>query len=198
MATLFWMGAAGFGLGAALLAWLSREFRGRARMAGVIVYWGRFADGLTNIPLFVLLLALLADADRTTTATGMAVGGYTMLATLLATVTTGTAKFAWLAVALGAFCALLWVLFGPLGRAAATADRAALFSRTRLLVVALFSLYPVLWLLGEPGFALAPGEWLVPARLAVDMALKIGVPLSVVTSDALQSSSASDASSASS
>lgn len=228
MATLLALGAAAFGLGTALVAWFARGFTGRARVVGVVttfvplsigtwyllmatgfalragdrlVYWGRFADGLTNIPLFVLLLALLADADRTTTATGMAVGGYTMLATLLATVTTGTAKLAWLAVASGSFCALLWLLFGPLGRAAAASDRPTadrLFARTRLLVVALFALYPVLWLLGEPGFALAPGDWLVPARLAVDMALKIGVPLSVVTSDALQSSSASDASRASS
>jgi bacteriorhodopsin len=229
MTSLLWAGAAAFGVGAALVALLARGLDGYARAIGVIctfvplsigtwyllmatgfalrvgdrlVYWGRFADGLTAIPLFVLLLALLADADRTTTVTGMAVGGYTMLATLLATVTTGTAKLAWLAVAVGAFCALLWVLFGPLGRAATSSEPtvAALFARTRLLVVALFSLYPVLWLLGEPGFALAPGEWLVPARLVVDAALKIGVPLSVVGSDALrgQSSSASDASRASS
>jgi len=225
MATLLWLGAAVFGLGTALVAWVGRGLTDRARTVGVVatfvplsigtwyllmatgfalragdrlVYWGRFADGLTNLPLLVFLLALLVDADRTTTATGMAVGGYTMLATLLATVTTGTAKLAWLAVASGAFCALLWVLFAPLGRGAHDAAARGLFGRTRLLVVGLFAVYPLLWLLGEPGLALAPGEWLVPARLAVDAALKIGVPLSVVSSDALQSSSASDASRASS
>jgi bacteriorhodopsin len=223
---LLWLGAAGFGLGAALVAWLARGAEGRARTLGVVatfvplsmgtwylllatgfalragdrlVYWGRYADGVTNVPLIVLLLALLAGADRTTTATGMAVGGYSMAATLLATVTTGTAKLVWLGVATASFLALLWLLLGPFGRAAAalTLPTTDLFARTRLLVVGLFACYPVLWALGEPGFALAPGEWLVPARLLLDGALKIGVPPSVVASGTRQSSSASDAKSAS-
>lgn len=201
--------AAGFGGAAALVAWLGRGHEGRTRAVaavatfipvsmgtwylamatgwavtagGRVVYWGRFADGLTNIPLFVLLLALLAGADRTTTATGMGLGAYTMAATLAATVTTGAAKLAWLGVASGAFLALVWALFGPLGRGVdgRPGARPALFARTRLLVVGVFALYPALWVLGEPGFALAPGSWLVPARLAVDAALKVVVPLSVV------------------
>jgi bacteriorhodopsin len=199
--------AAGFGGGAALVAWRARGREGRARTVAAVlpflpvsigtwylamatgwaldagdrvVHWGRFADGVLTIPLLVFVLALLGDADRTTTATGMALGGYSMAATLVATLTTGTTKLAWLAVAVGAFCALLWVLFGPLSRAARDSAAAPAFGRVRNVVVALFLLYPVVWVLGAPGFALAPTLPLLPARVALDAALKIGVPLLVL------------------
>ncbi|WP_299262356.1 bacteriorhodopsin [Halorientalis sp.] len=200
--------AAGFGAGAALVGWLGRGRAGRARtLAAVlpflpvsigtwylamatgwavragdrVVHWGRFADGILAIPLLVFVLSVLADADRETTATGMAIGGYSMAVTLVATLTTGAAKLAWLGVAVGAFCALLWVLFGPLSRAARdSADAAPAFDRARNAVVALFLLYPVVWILGAPGFALAPDLPLLPARVAIDAALKIGVPLFVL------------------
>ncbi|RXK46387.1 bacteriorhodopsin [Halorientalis pallida] len=200
--------AAGFGGGAALVGWRARGREGRARTVAValsllpvsigtwylamatgwalyagdrVVHWGRFADGVLAIPLLVFVLSLLADADRTTTATGMALGGYSMAATLAATLTTGAAKLAWLGVAVGAFCALLWVLFGPLSRSARdSADAAPAFGRGRNVVVALFLLYPVIWVLGAPGFALAPALPLLPARVTLDAALKLGVPLLVL------------------
>lgn len=201
--------AAGFGGGAALVGWLGRGREGHARTVAAVlpllpifigtwylamatgwavragdrvVHWGRFADGILAIPLLVFVLALLADADRTTTATGMVLGGYSMAVTLAATLATGTATLAWLGVAVGAFCALLWVLFGPLSRAARDTARATpAFGRTRNVVVALFLLYPVVWALGAPGFALASDLPLLPARIALDAALKIGVPLLVLT-----------------
>jgi bacteriorhodopsin len=200
---VLWGGVVVFALGALLVAWLGRGTPDRtrllARIATVVpasmgtwylamatdwavragdrvVYWGRFADGVTTIPLLVLALGLLADADRTTIATGMVAGGYTMLVTLAASVTTGTAKLAWLAASLAGFGVLLWVLVVPFGRAARKHDDASpsAFGRARAFVVCLFLVYPVLWVLGDPGFALAPGDYLVPARLAVDATLKIG------------------------
>lgn len=206
MSQLLWAGVAVFALGSLLVAWLGRSATGRhrsvARIATFVpvsigtwylamatgwairagervVYWGRFADGVTTIPLFVLALGLLADADRRAIATGMVAGGYTMLVTLAATVTTGTPKLAWLAASVAGFAVLLWSLLVVFPRSAREGDTAdpMLFALARTFVVGLFLVYPVLWVLGEPGFALAPGAWLVPARLAVDATLKIGFGL---------------------
>jgi bacteriorhodopsin len=149
---------------------------------GHTVYWARFVDGPISVSLVVVALGLLAGVDRTTLATGVGVGAYTMAVTLGATLVTGPPKLVWTAVAVGGFCALLWILWGPFTRAAREADwpGTAAFAPARTYATLLFVLYPVPWALGPGGFALAPGEYLLVVRLALDLALKVGFGVVVV------------------
>jgi len=144
------------------------------RPAGVVA-WGRYADGVVTIPLLVVVLGLLAGADRRATALGAAVGAHTMATTLAATLSTGPAKAVWLAVSVGGFCALLAVVFGPL-----TPDPDAATRRLRGYLVALWLVYPVLWLLGPGGFALAPGLPTGAAAVGLDLLVKPGAGLLAV------------------
>jgi bacteriorhodopsin len=144
------------------------------RPAGVVA-WGRYADGVVTIPLLVAVLGLLAGADRRAVALGMLVGAHTMATTLAATVSVGPAKAVWLAVSVGGFAALLAVVFGPL-----TPDPDAPVRRLRAYLVALWLVYPVLWLLGPEGFALAPGLPTGVAAVAVDLLVKPGAGLLAV------------------
>jgi bacteriorhodopsin len=144
------------------------------RPAGVVA-WGRYADGVITIPLLVVLLGLLAGADRRTMALTMAVGAYTMATTLAATLSLGGAKFVWLAVSVGGFMTLLALMFGPLTPAA---DR-----QTRLLrayLVVLWLGYPVLWLLGPEGLTLAPSLPTGALAVGLDLLVKPGAGLLAV------------------
>jgi bacteriorhodopsin len=144
------------------------------RPAGVVA-WGRYADGVVTIPLLVALLGLLADADRRATALTMAVGAYTMATTLAATLSTGEAKLVWLAVSVGGFTALLALVFGPLTPAPDRQTR-----RLRGYLVVLWLGYPVLWLLGPEGVALAPALPTGALAVGLDLLVKPGAGLLAV------------------
>jgi bacteriorhodopsin len=203
---LLWVGVAGFALGTVAVAYRASGVDGdeRTRLLAVVavfvplsvgtwyvamalgwavtrtpagvVHWGRFADGVLTLPLVCGSLAVLAGADRVTAATAAAVAGHTMATTLAATLATGTAKLVWLGIGVGGFLALLWLLFGPVTRAADGTAGAARFGRVRNAVVAAMCAYPVVWVLGPEGFALAPGP-AAPAGVALDLAFKIGFGL---------------------
>lgn len=144
------------------------------RPAGVVA-WGRYADGVVTIPLLVAILGLLADADRRATALTMAVGAYTMATTLVATLSAGSAALVWLAVSVGGFTALLALVFGPL---TPTPDRST--RRLRACVVVLWLGYPVLWLLGPEGVALAPALPTGALAVGLDLLVKPGAGLLAV------------------
>ena len=201
-----WIGTAGFALGTAAVGFRARgvDGDGRSRLLAVVavlvplsvgtwyvamalggavvrtpagvVHWGRFADGVLTLPLVCGSLAVLAGADRVTVGTTAVVAGYTMATTLAATLAAGSAKLVWLGVSVGGFLALLWLLFGPVSRAARGTALADPFCRLRNVAVALMCAYPVVWVLGPEGFALAPGP-AVPAGVALDLAFKVGFGL---------------------
>ena len=200
---MFWIGAAAMAVGALAVGAAGRGTTGRARTVAAlavgppvsagtwyvamalgqattrepagVVAWGRYADGVITIPLLVAALGVLAGADRRAVVLGMAVGAQSMATTLAATLSTGPATVVWLGVSVGAFLALLAVVFGPL-----TPDPSRRVARLRAYVVALWLVYPVLWLLGPEGVALAPGLPTGAAGLAVDLLVKPGTGLLAV------------------
>ena len=200
---LFWAGAVAMAAGALAVGLAGRGTTGRARTVATVavgpsvsagtwyvamalgqatlvrpagvVAWGRYADGIVAVPLLVALLGLLAGADRRTLALAMAVGAYTMATTLAATLSTGGAALVWLAVSVGGFCALLALVFGPL-----VPDPDPSVRRLRATLVALWLGYPVLWLLGPEGLALAPTLPTGAVAVGLDLLLKPGVGLLAV------------------
>lgn len=200
---LYWAGAVAMAVGALAVGVAGRGTTGRARTVAAVavgpsvsagtwyiamalgqatlvrqtgvVAWGRYADGVATIPLLVVLLGLLAGADRRALALSAAVGAYTMATTLAATLSAGGAKLVWLAVSVGGFCALLAFVFGPL-----TPDPDRPTRRLRAFLVVLWLGYPVLWALGPEGFALAPGLPTGALGVVLDLVLKPGAGLIAV------------------
>ena len=143
------------------------------------IYWARYADWLFTTPLLLLDLALLANADRNTIYTLIGLDVFMIVTGLVgALATEGQVwRIAWWAISTGSFLVLLYYLLGTLSEQAATmtGERAALFSRLRNLVLVLWSLYPVVWILGtESGLAVIPLGVETAAFAVLDLAAKVG------------------------
>ncbi|MFC5366807.1 bacteriorhodopsin [Salinirubrum litoreum] len=154
------------------------------------IYWARYADWLFTTPLLLLDLALLVNAKRNTI--------YTLIGLDVLMISTGLAgalategqlfRIFWWAISTGAFVVLLYYLLRTLTREAATRDpeTAKLFGQLRNLVIVLWSLYPVVWLLGtESGLAII-GLGVETAAFAVlDLTAKVGFGLVLLRSRAI-------------
>jgi bacteriorhodopsin len=143
------------------------------------IYWARYADWLFTTPLLLLDLALLANADRNTTYTLIGLDVFMIVTGLAgALATEGQVwRISWWAISTGAFLVLLYFLLGTLSEQAAamSGERAALFSRLRNLVLVLWSLYPIVWILGtESGLAILPLGIETAAFAVLDLAAKVG------------------------
>jgi bacteriorhodopsin len=143
------------------------------------IYWARYADWLFTTPLLLLDLALLANADRNTIYTLIGLDVFMIVTGLVgALATEGQVwRIAWWAISTGAFLVLLYYLLGTLSEQAATmtGERAALFSRLRNLVLVLWSLYPVVWIIGtESGLAIIPLGVETAAFAVLDLTAKVG------------------------
>ncbi|WP_277554415.1 bacteriorhodopsin [Halobaculum limi] len=143
------------------------------------IYWARYADWLFTTPLLLLDLALLAGADRNTIATLIGLDVFMIVTGLVgALAREGQAiRIAWWAISTGAFIVLLYYLLGTMSEQASkmSGERAALFSQLRNLVLVLWSLYPVVWIIGtESGLALIPLPVETAAFAVLDLAAKVG------------------------
>ncbi|MFB6109351.1 MAG: bacteriorhodopsin [Halodesulfurarchaeum sp.] len=161
---------------------------GRVPVDGAIFYVPRYVDWVLTTPLLVLYLAMLGRPSKRT---------YAMLVVLDVTVIasgTGAAflpsPFGYLAYLFGvvAFLGILFLLLVVLPRQSALdAHRPdAVFTKLRNLTVVLWSIYPLVWLLGPfgLGYLLVETEAIVVTYL--DLLAKVGfVVVAVNGRDAL-------------
>ncbi|MCU4926519.1 bacteriorhodopsin [Halobacteria archaeon AArc-dxtr1] len=155
----------------------------------VIIYWARYADWIFTTPLLLLDLALLAGADRNTIGTligldVLMIGTGTMGAFAA---TTGT-RIAWWGISTGFLLVLLYVLVGTLSeRAQAQSPEVrSLFGQLRNLLIAVWLLYPVVWILGTEGtIGILPLYWETAAFMALDLTAKVGFGLLLLRSHAI-------------
>ena len=142
------------------------------------IYWARYADWLFTTPLLLLDLSLLAGANRNTIATLLGLDVFMIGTGAIATfaATPGT-RIAWWAISTGALLALLYVLVGTLSKnaRAQSSEAASLFGTLRNLVIALWLLYPVIWILGTEGtLGILPLYWETAAFMVLDLSAKVG------------------------
>ncbi|WP_349770224.1 bacteriorhodopsin [Halobaculum marinum] len=143
------------------------------------VYWARYVGWLVVTPLILTAMALLAGADRNALATLLGLDAFVFVAGLVGALAREgqVARLSWWAISTGALVALLYVLLGALSqRADEQSDaRAELFGRLRTLVVAVWALYPVVWLLGtQSGYGIVPLSVETAAFAALDLAATVG------------------------
>ncbi|WP_255191234.1 bacteriorhodopsin [Natronobeatus ordinarius] len=153
------------------------------------IYWARYADWIFTTPLLLLDLALLAGADRNTI--GTLIGLDVLMigtGTIAAFAATPATRIAWWGISTGFLLALLYVLVGTLSERAQTQspEVRSLFGRLRNLLIALWLLYPVVWILGTEGtFGILPLYWETAAFMALDLTAKVGFGLLLLRSHAV-------------
>lgn len=205
--SLFWLGAVGMTLGTAAFAWGGRGTTGRERqyyltlvgisgiaavaytvMAlgfgwitfdGRTIFVPRYIDWILTTPLIVLFLGVLAGLDRRQLAIALTLDTVVMVFGFAAAMLSGVGRFALFGVGAAAFVALVYYLVGPATATASTGSdgRLSLYVRLRNLTIILWSVYPLLWVLGSAGFGLLTLTVEVALIAYLDLVTKVGFGL---------------------
>ena len=142
------------------------------------IYWARYADWVFTTPLLLFDLALLAGANRNTIATLVGLDVFMIVTGVIAAFEQVAAyRILWWGISTGALLVLLYVLVGTLSEQARqkSGEVARLFSRLRNLTIALWLLYPVIWILGTEGtIGILPLYWETAAFMVLDLSAKVG------------------------
>mgnify|MGYP000515272170 CR=1 FL=1 len=149
---------------------------GRMTFNGEEVIIARYVDWLLTTPLIIALLGILAKANRSLIATLVGVDVYMIVAGLLGAVADGLfASLIWWALGSVAFFVLLYLLLGALSEAAKEMpdDVGGMFITLRNLTIVLWSVYPVIWLLGGHGFEVLPTVAEEGGIVALDVLTKV-------------------------
>lgn len=146
-----------------------------------IFYWGRYIDWVITTPLLLLDLALLAlanwrrEVDLIATLIGLDL--FMILTGLLAgsRVSAFGAGF-WFIVSTAAMIVLLYLVYTRLFAAASNQSDSVqgVFRTLALLTIVLWSLYPIVWLLGTEGFGAVGSGMEIFLFLILDFLAKIG------------------------
>jgi bacteriorhodopsin len=148
---------------------------------GRIFYWGRYLEWVISTPLLLLILALLALAswrDNVGLIAGlMAIDVFVVLTGLQAGSSLTTfGKGFWFVLSTVALVALLYLIYTRLFAEAARrpAEVQSAFRTLAMLIIVVWSCYPVVWLLGGAGFGAATSTVEVFLILILDLLATVG------------------------
>jgi bacteriorhodopsin len=152
------------------------------------IYWARYADWLFTTPLLLLDIALLAGADRNTIGALIGLDAFMIITGLVGALTPQpTFRYVWWTISTIALVFILYFLYVNLGRAAAEKDEdtQATFNVLRNVILVLWSVYPILWLVGTEGLGLVGlyGETLL--FMVLDVLAKVGFGFILLRSRAI-------------
>jgi len=152
------------------------------------IYWARYADWLFTTPLLLLDIALLAGADRNTIGALIGLDAFMIITGLVGALSkVPTFRFVWWTISTIALIFILYFLYVNLGSAAAgkDADTQSTFNVLRNVILVLWSVYPVLWLVGTEGLGLVGlfGETLL--FMVLDVSAKVGFGFILLRSRAI-------------
>ncbi|HEV2091995.1 MAG TPA: bacteriorhodopsin [Rubrobacter sp.] len=155
---------------------------------GRLFYFGRYIDWVITTPLLLLDLALLALPNwrRNIGLIGglIALDVFMILTGLLAGQSTSEfARGFWFIVSTAALIVLLYLLYTRLFASAQGQPGSVqrIFRTLALLTIVLWSLYPIVWLLGTEGFGVASSTVEVFLFLILDILAKIGFGFLLLT-----------------
>ena len=214
-AALFWLGALGMAAGTVAFAWGGRAASAADRKyyatLGAIsliatgayatmalgygwlavgdrtVFAPRYLDWLLTTPLLLLFLGWLADIGRRRLVRVIGINTVVMGGGFAAALLTGPVRFALFGLAAVAYVALLYLILSPMtDRASERADGVrSLFLSLRNLTVVLWSVYPIIWLLGPVGFGLLTLSVDVMLTTYLDLLTKVGFGLIALNASAV-------------
>ncbi|WP_207956138.1 bacteriorhodopsin [Rubrobacter marinus] len=172
----------------AFLSYLVMATGGGATLVGDrVFYYARYVDWVFTTPLLLLDLALLALA-RPGRNVGLIVGIivldlFMILTGLWAGATEGAGRYFLWFISTAAMVALLYLVVTRLFAAARTQSPGVqqVFRTLAILTVVLWSLYPIVWLLGTEGFGTVGITTEVALFLVLDLSAKIGFGFLLLT-----------------
>ena len=144
---------------------------------GHTVYVVRYVDWLLTTPINVLYLGLLAHANRETIGKLVGLQALTIVFGFAGAMASGALSYALFAAGAVAFAGVVYLLYGDVADSAvATLSdvEASLYRTLRNFVVVLWSVYPVVWLLGAAGVGLMDVETASLVIVYLDVVTKVG------------------------
>lgn len=150
-----------------------------------MVFLPRYIDWLLTTPLLLVYLAMLVDPDRGLLGQIIVVNIVVILAGTGAALLTGVERFAVFAVGGLAYIVLAYLLVGPLTDRVRGRATESLFRGLRNLTVILWSVYPVIWVLGPAGVGLLTNLTNVLLVTYLDLITKVGFGLIALNAGAV-------------
>ena len=152
-----------------------------------IVFAPRYVDWILTTPLLLLFLGLLAGSDRGELGLVIGINTVVMVLGFAAALREGLLGYGLFALGGLAYIGLLYLLLGPMSARANERDpgTASLFTSLRNLTVILWSVYPVIWLLGPPGLGLLTPLVDVALVTYLDLLTKVGFGLIALNASAV-------------
>lgn len=141
--------------------------QGKTEIAGQIVYYARYLDWIVTTPLLLLALAWTAmhyhpKKNITLIASLMATQVIVIASGLIADLSAVSwVRYLWFICGVVAFLIVLWMIWGPLRARAGRykSELAHFYDRLTTYFTVLWVSYPIVWLLGTPGFAVINQTW---------------------------------------
>ncbi len=165
-----------------------------------VVYWARYTDWILTTPLLLYDLALLAGADSEDIAALVGLDVMMIVTGIIATLAIipldplasgldgiDAHRVVWWAISTAFMIVLLYFLFGGLSDKVSQLDSetASTFNLLRILVVILWSAYPVWWLIGSEGLGILSLTIETAGFAALDLTAKIGFGIILLRSHSI-------------
>ncbi|WP_324661763.1 bacteriorhodopsin [Haloarcula sediminis] len=144
---------------------------------GHTVYVVRYVDWLLTTPINVLYLGLLAHVNRETIGKLVGLQALTIVFGFAGAMANGALSYGLFTAGAAAFAGVVYLLYGDVADSAvATLSdvEASLYRTLRNFVVVLWSVYPVVWLLGAAGIGLMDVETASLVIVYLDVVTKVG------------------------
>lgn len=139
-------------------------------------YWARYVDWFFTTPLLLLDLALLAGASKEAIAWLLGLDVAMIATGFFAGVTSGDIRWIWFGVSALIFVWLLWVLLVEVLKAAKQRppEVRAKFNQLAILLAVVWTIYPILWILGTEGINVIGITGEVATFVVIDLIAKVG------------------------
>jgi bacteriorhodopsin len=152
------------------------------------IYWARYADWLFTTPLLLLDLALLANASRREIGGLVILDSFMIVTGLVGALSkTMLARYTWWFISTVAMILVLYFLYSVLGARAQqmSSDVQSTFTALRNLTLVLWTLYPILWIVGTEGAGVVNLYVETLGFMVLDVSAKVGFGLILLRSRAI-------------
>lgn len=139
-------------------------------------YWARYVDWFFTTPLLLLDLALLAGATKEAIVWLLGLDVMMIATGFFAGVTAGDIRWIWFAVSSVIFIWLLWVLLAEILKSAKQRppEVQKKFFQLAIILAVVWTIYPILWVLGTEGINVIGLEGEVATFAIIDLIAKVG------------------------
>jgi bacteriorhodopsin len=141
-----------------------------------LVLWGRYLDWIVTTPLLLLDLGVIAGLRPKLIAGVIAADVFMIVTGVVATLENSPHKYVWYIISCGTFLAIYGMLMTEFTSSANLRGNKVnrLFVKLRNTLIALWTVYPIVWLLGPEGLNFIGTETETAIYAIIDLGAKVG------------------------